>query len=319
LYSAPLAITVPTTIKVRVLNGGNWSGLGSAMYFPPQDLGMLRVTEIYYNPPGQPTPFVDGEEFEFLELKNTGAQALDLSSLSFTAGITFTFPAGTTIASGAFFVMVRNPARFAERFPACTPHGTYTDKLGNGGEILTLSQGTNIVWSFAYGDSAPWRIEPDGSGHSLQRPAPAAPGYDVLTWTSAAPTPCADPSLADTDGDGMADYWEPLHGFIVGTADGGSDADSDGATNAEEYVAGTDPLNDDSRMALRVIAAPAGQTGFEFQALAGKAYTVQTSSDLQSWQTLQQVPAGPATRSEQIFDAASPQRKFYRAVTPASP
>jgi sialate O-acetylesterase len=318
LYSAPLAITVPTTIKVRARNGANWSGLRSATYFPPQDLGTLRVTEICYNPPSQPVPFVDGEEFEFLELKNTGAQPLNVSGLSFTEGITFTFPAGTTIDPGAFFILVRNPAPFAARFPACTPQGTFTDKLNDGGEILTLSQGADVVLSFAYDDNDPWRTEPDGSGHSLQRTDPAAPGYDVLTWTAALPTPCADLSLADSDSDGMADYWEPLHGFTVGTADGSSDADSDGATNAGEFIAGTDPLDGGSRMALQIIPAPAGQTGFEFQALAGKTYTVQTSADLQSWQTFQQVPAGPVTRIEQIVDTISTARKFYRAITPAN-
>jgi len=42
---------------------------------------------------------------------------------------------------------------------------------------------------------------------------------------------------------GMAVYWEPLHGFNVGTADGSNDADSDSATNAGECVDGTDPLD----------------------------------------------------------------------------
>ncbi len=39
----------------------------------------------------------------------------------------------------------------------------------------------------------------------------------------------------------MAVYWEPLHGFTVGTAGGSNDADSDSATHAGEFVDGTDP------------------------------------------------------------------------------
>lgn len=46
----------------------------------------------------------------------------------------------------------------------------------------------------------------------------------------------------DTDGDGMPDEWENAHGFNpVNPADGSEDADSDGYTNIEEYLNGTDP------------------------------------------------------------------------------
>ncbi len=316
-FSAAVPVTVPTTFKVRVLNGTSWSGLTTASYFPPQDLATLRLTEIYYNPPGQATPFIDGDEFEFIELKNTGLQALDVGGLAFTSGITYTFPPNTSIPAGAIRVLVRNTAAFSSRFPGCTPAGVYTDKLSNGGETITLSQAGAVVWSITYDDTAPWRTEADGSGPSLQRPDPAAPGYDVITWTAASPGPCADLPLTDTDGDGLPDFYEPLFGFTTGTADGAADSDNDGATNLEEYLAGTDPHDPSSRLVLLTIPSPAGQTGFEFTALAGKAYTVQTSPDLQSWQTLQQVPASSVTRIEQVFDATPPSRKFYRAVTPA--
>jgi len=45
---------------------------------------------------------------------------------------------------------------------------------------------------------------------------------------------------ADTDGDGLPDYWE--RGYFCDLSQGpGNDYDEDGATNAEEYQAGTDP------------------------------------------------------------------------------
>jgi hypothetical protein len=121
--------------------------------------------------------------------------------------------------------------------------GTFTGKLNNGSQDLTLPQGADVVWSFAYDDNDPWRTGPDGSGHPLQRTGPAAPGYGVLTWTAALPPPCADLSLADTDINGLAVYWEPLHGFTTGTAGGSNDAGSDSATNAGEFVDGTGPLD----------------------------------------------------------------------------
>lgn len=48
----------------------------------------------------------------------------------------------------------------------------------------------------------------------------------------------ADP---DTDGDQMADAWEMQHFGNLATAGPGTDADKDGASDAAEYAAGTDP------------------------------------------------------------------------------
>ena len=50
-----------------------------------------------------------------------------------------------------------------------------------------------------------------------------------------------NPYLADTDGDGMPDAWEIAHGLNPRVNDANDDADLDGLTNLEEYLAGTDP------------------------------------------------------------------------------
>lgn len=49
-------------------------------------------------------------------------------------------------------------------------------------------------------------------------------------------------AVSDSDGDGMADSWETTYGLVVGTNDGGLDADSDGLTNLGEFNNGTNPL-----------------------------------------------------------------------------
>ena len=48
--------------------------------------------------------------------------------------------------------------------------------------------------------------------------------------------------LADSDGDAMPDWWEDEHGLDrYSAADAAADEDSDGLSNLEEFLAGTDP------------------------------------------------------------------------------
>jgi hypothetical protein len=44
----------------------------------------------------------------------------------------------------------------------------------------------------------------------------------------------------DSEGDGMADYWEVVNGLDPATNDASSDKDSDGLSNLTEYLLGTD-------------------------------------------------------------------------------
>ncbi|HEY2951799.1 MAG TPA: lamin tail domain-containing protein, partial [Verrucomicrobiae bacterium] len=162
----PIPINFQTVLRARVLSGSTWSAMITATYFATQDFSKLKITEIMYNPPA--VGLTPGDEFEFVELKNTGANTFDLSGLSFTSGINFSFTNGTRLGSGQFLVLGRNAAQLASKYPGLVVNGIYTGKLDNGGETITLSHilgGT--VLSFAYDDVAPWAVAPDGFGFSL--------------------------------------------------------------------------------------------------------------------------------------------------------
>ena len=164
-YSGPIIINAPTTIRARVLTGSNWSPILEYTFFPPQDLSKLLITEIMYHPPS--IGAVDSDEFEFVELKNAGATTINLSGLRFT-GINFVFPNGTTLAPGQFFVLARNAAQFAVKYPGIAVGGVYSGRLDNGGETVTLSHALGaLVLSVSYDDLAPWPVAPDDFGFSL--------------------------------------------------------------------------------------------------------------------------------------------------------
>jgi len=176
-YSGPLTLNFHRIVRARVKDGTTWSALVEGAFYTIQDFTKLKVTEIMYNPIG--TTNLDGDNFEFIELKNIGSDVLDLSGLFFSSGISFSFTTNNLLAPGHFFVLVKNIAAFQSRYPGVEVDGVYTGKLDNGGEKVAIAHvlgGT--VLSLTYSDSLPWPITPDGFGFSLV-PVLTNPGGDA--------------------------------------------------------------------------------------------------------------------------------------------
>lgn len=166
LYTTPVPIMKEGIVRARVLDQGTWSALGQADFLLPQDFGKLRFTEIMYHPP--PVGDVDGDEFEFLELKNTGDTDLSLTGVHFSDGIAFEFPKGARIGAGEYRVLVSNGDAFRLRYPDVEVAGVYERNLSNGGETVTLADPFgDPVASVTYGDDPPWPGQADGDGYSL--------------------------------------------------------------------------------------------------------------------------------------------------------
>jgi hypothetical protein len=129
--------------------------------------GNLDITEIHYHPlPGEGT---DEKEYEFIELKNSGTVPIDLGGMAFIRGITYTFPAGTSIQADSHLVLASNAQVFNTRYHF-TPFGQYAGQLSNAGETITMatSQGDTVI-NLTYGTAFPWPGSPDGAGYSLIR------------------------------------------------------------------------------------------------------------------------------------------------------
>ena len=200
-YTGPITINSTTRVRARAYNpnwtalsGGSapplvskWSGVTDTVFatVPAAILGRLVPSEVHYNP--LPNGATDGEEYEFMEFKNVAATAIDLTGLTFSNGISYSFPPAVTLAPGAFWVIARNSAKFAERYPFVTLNGIYTGKLDNGGEQLTLLAASGTpVFDFTYDDISPWPLTADGLGSSLVPVVPSihtTPG-NFATWRS---------------------------------------------------------------------------------------------------------------------------------------
>ncbi len=130
----------------------------------------------------------------------------------------------------------------------------------------------------------------------------------------------------DTDGDGMEDDWEMAY-FNTLDRDGSGDFDHDGASDRDEFRAGTNPANDASilrvlRLTTGVAAGPEGArtTVIVWSAVPGKTYRVESKSDWKaSWTPVgQDVVASTANASvTHVLEAstvASNAHRFYRVV-----
>jgi hypothetical protein len=200
-YTGPFPLHSPTVVKARVKNGANWSGLTTGSFNTPQDLTKLLVTEIMYRPP--PYGAWAAEDLEFLELKNTGTNFLNLGGMTFNAGIEFTFTNNTQLGPGQFFLLARNPTALQAKYPGVMVNGVYTGKLSDTGETirLALSSGST-VFSLTFNNRAPWPLAADGYGFSIvpatrPSPTPGSPDWDDGSNWRASAVPGGSPGADD--------------------------------------------------------------------------------------------------------------------------
>ncbi|MEJ6578664.1 MAG: lamin tail domain-containing protein [Akkermansiaceae bacterium] len=160
-------------IKTRVLNGTEWSALNEATFITDEaaSSGNLVISEIHYHPSD-----TQNGEAEFIELMNISNTRISLSGVSFTEGISSKFGGRDTLAPRQRLVLVFDPIAFATTYGAgVSISGTYTSRLANDGERITLvAADGSIIQTLRYNDKAPWPTSADGTGYSLVLVAPVA-------------------------------------------------------------------------------------------------------------------------------------------------
>ena len=234
-----VTLSVSATVRTRTFDAADWSALNEAFFTVASP---LRVSEIFYNPPGP------SEATEFIELTNTSAIAtLDLTDVKIGGVGNYQFLAGDanlSLAPGESIIVVKNATAFAAAYPgvpaSVIASRPYTGSLDNGGETITLTDaGGGLIQQFTFSDD--WYPETDGDGFSLVSIDPSG-DYDLPTnWRSSALSggspgqEDAAPVPGDFNGDGQtsrADIARLLAGYGNQTQSNRffGDINADGAT-----------------------------------------------------------------------------------------
>ncbi len=136
--------------------------------------------------------------------------------------------------------------------------------------------------------------------------------------------------LADEDGDGMPTSWENLYGLNPLEDDAAQDKDKDGLTNYEEYVAQTNPTDDESFSHRPSISRSSETANWEinWSGAPARIYEVEWTEDDFTWhkangttavqvgrgQLSRFIDDGVTTAGDSAYAPGSPsvRRRFYR-------
>lgn len=152
------------------------TGTQDALNNPSREVNVV-ITELMVDPPS------NHRDGEYIELFNKGAGVVDLSGWSFTSGVDFTFPVGTTLAPGGYAVIAANESYTLDAHSGANVIGQYEGELSNGGELLSLRDSYgNLADQLHYHTGGSWPSLARGLGSSLELKHPAMDNSQGTAW-----------------------------------------------------------------------------------------------------------------------------------------
>ncbi|MBI1842286.1 MAG: S8 family serine peptidase [Verrucomicrobia bacterium] len=120
-------------------------------------------------------------------------------------------------------------------------------------------------------------------------------------------------SIVDANNNGIADSWEQQYfGGVAASHPGDLDSDNDGMTDLQEFLAGTNPTQAESKLrVLPPVVFPTGSVQVSWPSTFGRAYRLVGSDDLSNWSPVTDwvfssglatsVTLGPETLVQKLF------------------
>ncbi|MGJ8640827.1 MAG: lamin tail domain-containing protein [Opitutaceae bacterium] len=240
----------------------------------------LQISEIMYH------PLTPGNDHEYVVIENTGSGSITFTNSTgnfrIDGDIDFDFPSNTTLGSGeklwlvSFDPLVETTllSSFTSTYGISANDilGPYSNSLPNDAGRVALERAQDsddplnsldvswiVVDEVFYADGSPWPSAADGSGFPLVRTG-------LNTWGAQ--------TTDDTDADGMDDAWEMTHFSSLTQAK--LDWDDDGFSNYEEYIAGTDPTDVNSRFTANTTST----ADLSWPVMPGRVYSVYWTDEL---------------------------------------
>ncbi len=158
------------SFAIRNITGGQGTAtIGADSTFTltiiDNDIPALVINEINYNPSesgGSPDA-----AYEFIEIYNAEPITVDLEGYTFSQGVVYTFPANTTIDPSEYIIVAVNSASYSGQ--GYDVYQWTSGELDNSGETIEIKTAGNLVVDFVtYDEVAPWPIQPNNTGPSLQ-------------------------------------------------------------------------------------------------------------------------------------------------------
>lgn len=122
-------------------------------------------------------------------------------------------------------------------------------------------------------------------------------------------------TITDSDADGISDWWENLVFENLSSASLTSDSDHDGATDHDEFLAGTDPRLSGDRFTVlpsSSLYGPGGAMTIRWQSKTDRLYLLETSTDLRQWNAASPILSGTGGEMQQGVNAGLGNRCFAR-------
>ena len=119
----------------------------------------------------------------------------------------------------------------------------------------------------------------------------------------------------DENQDGLPDDYQTLYWGKNPSKwrDFSEDSDGDGATNGEELLAGTNPMNSEDVLSIQIGKTQSGVFNVNWETLPGAIYQIQATTDLENWE----VVFGPALAEgfeDSINIEKSQSKEIYRLI-----